>query len=105
MISVGFAKRYAEKRAEKDSEFKSVREDPVKIRNHELRTQLIELRLSLGLTQKEFADRVGVQQSVISRLENGSQNITIDRLQSILANTDTGARLKIETDEDELVTH
>ncbi|GAA3731490.1 hypothetical protein GCM10022378_19720 [Salinicoccus jeotgali] len=102
---MGFAKRYAEKRVEKDPEFKNVREDLVKIRNHELRAQLIELRLSLGLTQKEFADRVGVQQSVISRLENGNQNITIDRLQSILAKTGTGARLKIETEEKELIKH
>ncbi|AKG75259.1 hypothetical protein AAT16_04005 [Salinicoccus halodurans] len=79
--------------------------NPVNAQNHELRAQLIQLRLSLGLTQKEFADLTGVQQSLISRLENGNQNITIGRLQNILVKTDTGAKLKIETDEHELISH
>src|SRR5690625_3255518 len=79
-----------------DPEFKKLMEDPRNIMNHELRAQLIELRLSLNLTQKEFAELVGVKQSLISRLENDSQIITIKKLQEILLRTKTGARLKIE---------
>jgi transcriptional regulator with XRE-family HTH domain len=37
-----------------------------------------ELRSHLGLTQEEFAERVGVSQSRISRLENGSRSLTFE---------------------------
>ena len=104
MNKLDFIERYIEERSAKDPEFKELIEDPITIRNDELRTQLIELRLKLGLTQEEFAELVEVQQSLISRLENGSQNITIGRLQSILAKTNTGARLSIDIKEDELIT-
>ncbi|WP_449355401.1 helix-turn-helix domain-containing protein [Virgibacillus natechei] len=71
-----FAEGYSKKRAAVDPEFKKLMEDPQNIENHELRAQLISLRLKLRLTQKEFADWVGVKQPLISRLENGSQSIT-----------------------------
>ncbi|UJL45509.1 XRE family transcriptional regulator [Virgibacillus sp. NKC19-16] len=74
-------------------------EGPQNIENHELRAQLISLRLKLDLTQKEFADLVGVKQPLISRLENVNQNITVNKLQQILARTKTGAKLKIEIDD------
>ncbi len=102
---MGFADRYAEKRASKDPEFKELMEDPKNVLNLQLRADLIALRVNLGLNQKQFADLVGVKQPLISRLENGSQNITINKLQEILIRTHTGARLKIETEEDELVPH
>lgn len=37
-----------------------------------------ELRSLLGLTQEEFAEKVGVSQSRISRLENGSRGLTFE---------------------------
>ena len=37
-----------------------------------------ELRSHLGLTQEEFAERVGASQSRISRLENGSRGLTFE---------------------------
>lgn len=37
-----------------------------------------ELRAHLGLTQEEFAEKVGVSQSRISRLENGSRGLTFE---------------------------
>jgi len=37
-----------------------------------------ELRVHLGLTQEEFAERVGGSQSRISRLENGSRGLTLE---------------------------
>jgi ribosome-binding protein aMBF1 (putative translation factor) len=43
-----------------------------------------ETREKTGLTQKEFAHRMGVTQQVISRLENGEvDNPTIDTLSKI----------------------
>lgn len=36
----------------------------------EVAQQIFELRSKAGLTQKEFAERVGMKQSVISRLES-----------------------------------
>lgn len=44
---------------------------------HELTKQLIALRLKQGLTQKEVADRIGTKQSVIARIENGEQNVSL----------------------------
>lgn len=90
---MGFAKEYAQERAKWDQEFKDLQEDPREKMNYKLRSELISLRLDLDLTQQAFADLVGVQQSLISRLENGSQNVTIKTLQAILAKT--GARLTI----------
>lgn len=49
----------------------------------ELSTQLIELRLNLGMNQTEFAKLIGVKQPFLSRLENGEQNITIQSLEGI----------------------
>lgn len=102
---MGFIERYNTKRSEWDSEFKELTEDPRHNENHELRAQLIALRLKLELTQKEFAELVNVKQPLISRLENGSQNITINKLQQILSRTNTGAKIKIETNDDELIPH
>lgn len=49
----------------------------------ELARQIIELRLSKGWTQAEWAKRSGVQQSEISRIERGQGNptyVTLTRL-------------------------
>lgn len=105
MNKMGFADRYSQKRAERESEFRELIEDPIAIQNELLRSQLIELRLNLGLTQKAFAELVGVKQPLISRLENGTQNITVNTLQSILARTNTGAKLTISVEDKELVHH
>ncbi len=37
----------------------------------EIARQIIRLRVDLGLTQKELAEKIGTKQSNISRLENG----------------------------------
>lgn len=103
MNKMGFADRYSEKRAEKDPEFKELIDDPIAAQNELLRSQLIELRLSLELTQKAFAELVGVKQPLISRLENGTQNITVNTLQSILVKTNTGAKLTISLEDKELI--
>jgi len=42
-------------------------------------------RMSLGLTQKQLAEKLGVSQSYIAKLEGGEANPTLDRIGSLLA--------------------
>ena len=42
------------------------------------------LRNELGLTQKELAEKTGINQSNISKLEKGSGNITLKTLDRII---------------------
>lgn len=49
----------------------------------EITRKLIEARLSLNMTQKELAERSGIRQSNISRIENGMCSPTIATLQSL----------------------
>ena len=57
-------------------------------------TLLKELRLELGLSQIEFAKRVGKPQSTIARIETGAMIPTISLLSKIA--TMVGKRLEIE---------
>ena len=49
----------------------------------ELAIKIAEERQRAGITQKEFAKRLNTTQSVISRIEGGRQNISLDMLQRI----------------------
>ncbi|MCH9028263.1 MAG: helix-turn-helix transcriptional regulator [Bacteroidetes bacterium] len=49
----------------------------------ELAIKIANERQKAGITQKEFADKLKTTQSVISRIENGRQNISLDMLQRI----------------------
>ncbi len=42
---------------------------------------IIDARISQNITQKELADRTGIAQTEISRLENGTRNPSIKLLQ------------------------
>ena len=44
---------------------------------------MIEARLSQNLTQKELAERTGISQTEISKLENGTRNPSIKLLQRL----------------------
>lgn len=44
---------------------------------------MIDARKSVGLTQKELADRTGIAQADISKLENGSANPSLKTLQRL----------------------
>lgn len=48
-----------------------------------LAVQIAEEREKAGITQKEFAKKLQTTQSVISRIESGKQNISLDMLQKI----------------------
>ncbi len=55
---------------------------------------IIDARKESGLTQKELANRVGMTQSDISKLENGMANPSLKTLQRLA--TGLGRKLKIE---------
>jgi ribosome-binding protein aMBF1 (putative translation factor) len=49
----------------------------------ELAIKIANERQKAGITQREFANKLKTTQSVISRIENGRQNISLDMLQRI----------------------
>ena len=55
---------------------------------------VISARLACNMTQKELAEKAGIRQSNISRIENGSASPTIDTLARIAAGL--GKQLKID---------
>ena len=75
----------------KDPEFKAEWEriQP----EYEIMRSLIDARIKLNLTQKELAERSGVRQSNISRIENGTASPTVATLQALAAGM--GKRLHI----------
>lgn len=55
-------------------------EDEVDQRRFDFGRAVFNRRKRLGLTQKLLADRIGWDRKSISRLENGNNAVTIDRL-------------------------
>ena len=55
---------------------------------------VIAARLACNMTHKELAEKTGIRQSNISRIENGSASPTIDTLARIAAGL--GKQLKID---------
>lgn len=50
---------------------------------YDIKKEIIRLRLSQGLSQKELAQKVGTRQSAISRLESGEYNPSIEFLSKV----------------------
>lgn len=55
---------------------------------------LVEARISRNLTQKELAERTGIHQADISKLENGTRNPSVNLLKRLAEGLDM--MLKIE---------
>lgn len=55
---------------------------------------MLDARKAAGLTQKDLAERTGIAQADISRLENGSANPSLRTLQRLAEGM--GMRLKLE---------
>ena len=72
--------KYLEKQME-DPEFRAEHE-ATRV-EFEVTRALIEARVSMNMTQKELAERSGIRQSNISRIENGTCSPTIATLQSL----------------------
>gem|GEM_PF-1132924 len=51
-----------------------------------LRERLVNLRMKLNLSQKQFGERLGLQQSYVSRLEKGDIDIAVEILISLYKN-------------------
>jgi ribosome-binding protein aMBF1 (putative translation factor) len=62
----------------------------------ELAGALIAARKTAGLTQTELALRMETTQSVISRLEGGADNTTIETLQRVAVATGTKLNISFE---------
>lgn len=90
--------------SEKEPGFREIWEDEARKQMHELSCQLIALRLKMGLNQTEFAQRIGVSQPFLSRLEGGEENISIRTLQRILQKAGAHMTLNIEY-QGELMSH
>ena len=69
-------------------------EDPAFAAEYEAIRAVIAARLACNMTQKELAEKTGIRQSNISRIENGSASPTIDTLARIAAGL--GKQLKID---------
>ncbi|MBR4728246.1 MAG: helix-turn-helix transcriptional regulator, partial [Clostridia bacterium] len=55
---------------------------------------MINARKESGLTQKQLADKTGITQADISRLENGSANPSLRTLQRLAAGMGMSIRLE-----------
>ena len=56
--------------------------------------QIVNARIEQNITQKELADRIGIKQSNISRLESGNHNPSLEFLRKVA--TGLGKELHIE---------
>ncbi|MEX0877273.1 MAG: helix-turn-helix transcriptional regulator [Candidatus Spechtbacterales bacterium] len=72
--------KYLEKQM-RDSEFRKAYEE--ELRRLRFAHKVMQLRKEEKLSQKEFAEKINTTQSVVSRIEHGSQNITVDYLERI----------------------
>lgn len=59
----------------------------------QIKRSLVQVRIEAGLTQKELAEKSGIRQSNISRIENGSAVPTLQTLNALAKGT--GKKLKI----------
>ena len=73
--------REALKERLKDPEF--VHEYKALEPEYEIIKQIIKSRIEQNITQKELADRIGIKQSNISRLESGNYNPSLEFLKKV----------------------
>ena len=74
---------YISQRKEKDYEFASGFDTGYE--EFKIGIMIKELRLENGMTQEQFAEKLGTKKSVISRMENHSEDIKLSTLQKIAA--------------------
>ena len=80
LVSLQFLREYKAKRM-KDPEFAKAYEEIQPEMN--VVHAIIDARISQNLTQKELAERTGIAQTEISKLENGTRNPSIKLLQRL----------------------
>ena len=62
----------------------------------EIMRAIIDARTASNLTQKELAERTGIAQTEISRIENGSRNPSIKLLQRLAEGLNMNLRISFE---------
>jgi DNA-binding XRE family transcriptional regulator len=86
------AKKLVEEKINQDIEFEKnynlIKEQ------YTLIQQVTKIRKEMGLTQKDLADKIGVKQQVISRLENEKHVPTLDNFIKILEGLDLELTIK-----------
>ncbi len=85
-------KKYVEKRKKEDPEFAENYE--IGYQNFKIGVLLKQLREESGLTQDELAKKLKTKKSVISRIENHSEDIRLSTLRRYA--TTLGRKIKIE---------
>ena len=76
----------------KDPEFREIYES---LRpEYEIMSALIDARCRENLTQKELADKVGMSQADISKLENGTRNPSLNLLKKIAKGLNSTLRIE-----------
>ena len=60
---------------------------------HEVARQIIKFRLSKKMTQAELADKAGLKQAYVARLESGTANPTLESITKVA--TVLGKRIKL----------
>lgn len=73
--------RYAQERAKRDTAFKEAWQNSEP--EYEIMRLIVEGRQECGLSQREVAERCGMKQSNVSRLETGGGNPTVSTLQKL----------------------
>lgn len=85
-------KKYLEKQLNNDPDF--AEEYEAQRPELEAMRAIIAARIACNMTQKELAEKTGLRQSNISRIESGAASPTVDTLSRIAAGL--GKQLKIE---------
>jgi ribosome-binding protein aMBF1 (putative translation factor) len=75
-------KQYIDKRTKVDSEF-AIGYD-VGYEEFKLGVLLKELRLQTGLTQEQLAERINTKKTVVSRMENHSEDMRLSTLSKVV---------------------
>lgn len=74
---------YISQRKEKDCDFASGFDTGYE--EFKIGMMIKEIRLENGMTQEQLAEKLGTKKSVISRMENHSENIKLSTLQKVAA--------------------
>ncbi len=67
--------------------------------HYQVAKAVIKLRVKRGVTQKELALRIGSTQAVVSRIESGAVNCSIETIQKISEALDAKLMIQIEPNE------
>ncbi len=95
MISLDEVKKRALSKPEVLKEYEALRTE------FQIARMVIAMRQAAKLTQQEFADKVGIKQSQIARLETGKQLLRLDTLAALAAGAGYKVEITIEPQDDD----